>query len=166
MHPLTIMAVGVFGSECQIRMAHQCTWLFRGNMDLKASSRLSKSVLWKNSRHPPGVSAPRNMGFIPTLTRRWTTPLEPETGTSDYREGGFSALLPKKSKPKYLTATPRRLPGFMRVWISKRTSDRSTASDIRRHVAVKRPGPFFKTCTFYRVDTARLANIRTLVGHG
>jgi hypothetical protein len=39
MHPLTMMATGLYGASCRTRTARRCAWWCRGSTASRASSR-------------------------------------------------------------------------------------------------------------------------------
>jgi DMSO/TMAO reductase YedYZ molybdopterin-dependent catalytic subunit len=50
MHPLTILAVGLYGEPCRTRTVRRCAWWFPGSTASRASSRLCRSRLSRSNR--------------------------------------------------------------------------------------------------------------------
>ena len=59
MHPLTILAMGIYGRELPPQDGARCDWWCRGSTDSRESSRSSRSRWWIRSRRPLGIAKPR-----------------------------------------------------------------------------------------------------------
>ncbi|MEZ4656385.1 MAG: protein-methionine-sulfoxide reductase catalytic subunit MsrP [Caldilineaceae bacterium] len=91
MHPLAIMATGMYGKPLHNANARRCGWLYRGNMVLKAPKRIVKIELTTTRcQSPPGIGA----------------------ASDEY--GFYANVNPEVDHPRWSQATERRIGEFGR----------------------------------------------------
>ena len=118
MHPLTLLASGLYGRALPPQDGAPSGWSCPGNTVSRASSPSSKSSSWRPNRPPPGTSRPRmSMASTPTSTPMLTIPAgaRPPSSALANRDG---------VPPSCLTGTRSRWPIYTPEWTCAPISDR------------------------------------------